>query len=131
MTDPYRIVVDLPEVNFRVPPGTGAQGRGLVKAFRYGLVLPGGSRIVLDLTGPARIVNSYVLNSANGQPPRLVLELEEVDRANFLQSLGSDAQLELKPTIAATTPIVPSAPSQRVCPVHPSCCPVRLKWHRS
>ncbi|HSS13672.1 MAG TPA: N-acetylmuramoyl-L-alanine amidase, partial [Rhizomicrobium sp.] len=123
MTDPYRIVVDLPEVNFRVPPGTGAQGRGLVKAFRYGLVLPGGSRIVLDLTGPARIVNSYVLNSANGQPPRLVLELEEVDRANFLQSLGSDAQLELKPTIAATTPIVPSAPVAASVPGAPQLLP--------
>jgi N-acetylmuramoyl-L-alanine amidase len=119
LTDPYRIVVDLPEVNFRVPPGTGAQGRGLVKAFRYGLVLPGGSRIVLDLTGPARIVNSYVLNPANGQPPRLVLELEEVDRAIFLQSLGSDAQLELKPGIAATTPIVPTAPVAAIVPGAP------------
>lgn len=121
LSDPYRIVVDLPEVNFRVPPGTGAQGRGLVKAFRYGLVLPGGSRIVLDLTGPARIINSYVLNPANGQPPRLVLELEEVDRASFLQSLGSDTQLDLKPTISATAPVVPSAP---VAAVVPSASPV-------
>ena len=119
--DVLQIVVDLPEVNFRVAPGTGAQGRGLVKAFRYGLVLPGGSRIVLDLTGPARIVNSYVLNPANGQPPRLVLELEDVDRASFLQSLGSDTQLDLKPTIAATAPVVPGAP---VVAIVPSASPV-------
>jgi N-acetylmuramoyl-L-alanine amidase len=124
LTDPYRVVVDLPEVNFRVPPGTGAQGRGLVKAFRYGLVLPGGSRIVLDLTGPARIVNSNVLSPANGQPPRLVLELEEVDRGSFLQSLGSDAQLELKPTIAATAPIVPTAPVAVIVPSAPQVAPV-------
>ena len=121
LTDPYRVVVDLPEINFRVPPGTGAQGRGLVKAFRYGLVLPGGSRIVFDLTGPARIVNSYVLDSANGQPPRLVLELEEVDRVSFLQSIGSDIRSELKPTIAATTPIVPSA---AIAPGAPPAAPV-------
>lgn len=120
LTDPYRVVVDLPEVNFRVPPGTGAQARGLVKAFRYGLVLPGGSRIVLDLTGPARIVNSYVLNPANGQPARFVLELEEVDRASFLQSLGSDSPLELKPAIAATTPIAPSANLAAVVPGAPA-----------
>ncbi len=50
--------------------------------------MPGGSRIVFDLTGPARIANSYVLDAANGQPPRLVLELEEVDRTSFVQSLG-------------------------------------------
>ena len=124
LADPYRVVIDLPEVNFRVPPGTGAQGRGLVKAFRYGLVLPGGSRIVFDLTGPARIVNSYVLNPANGQPPRLVVELEEVDRASFLQSVTSDVQTELKPTIAATAPMVPSAPVAAVVPSAPVAAPV-------
>jgi len=122
LTDPYRVVVDLPEVNFRVPPGTGAQGRGLVRAFRYGLVLPGGSRIVFDLTGPARIVNSYVLNQANGQPPRLVLELEEVDRASFLQSIGSDVRPELKPSIAATT--ATGAPVASIIPVVPQVAPV-------
>ena len=52
---PYRVVVDLPQVNFRLPAGAGASGRGLIKAFRYGLVMPGGSRVVLDLAGPARI----------------------------------------------------------------------------
>ena len=47
----------------------GVAGRGLVKAFRYGLVMPGGSRIVFDLTGPAKIAKSYVLEAASGQPP--------------------------------------------------------------
>ena len=50
--------------------------------------MPGGSRIVFDLTGPAKIAKSYVLEAANGQPPRLVLELEEVDRTAFVQSLA-------------------------------------------
>jgi N-acetylmuramoyl-L-alanine amidase len=122
LTDPYRVVVDIPEVNFHLPPGTGAQGRGLVKAFRYGLVLPGGSRIVFDLTGPARIANSYVLDQANGQPPRLVLELEDIDRASFLQSLGSDKSTEAKQAIAATTPSAPlvapeTAPVAKPMPV--------------
>jgi N-acetylmuramoyl-L-alanine amidase len=80
------VVVDMPQVSFRLPAGTGTAGRGLVKAFRYGLVMPGGSRIVIDLSGPAKIANSYLLDSANGQPPRLVLELEEVDRAVFAQT---------------------------------------------
>ena len=77
------MVVDIPQVNFQLPAGAGAAGRGLIKAFRYGLVMPGGSRIVFDLTGPARIANSYVLDAANGQPPRLVIELEEVDRTDL------------------------------------------------
>ena len=100
IADPYRVVVDLPQVDFRLSNGAGANGRGLVKAFRYGLVMPGGSRIVFDLTGPARISNSYVLDAANGQPPRLVLEFEEVDRASFAQAMAAESRPELRPAIA-------------------------------
>ena len=62
--------------------------------------MPGGSRIVFDLTGPAKIAKSYVLDAANGQPPRLVLELEEVDRTAFVQSLAPENRPELRPAIA-------------------------------
>ena len=110
MADPYRMVVDIPEVNFRLPAGTGSVGRGLIKAFRYGLVMPGGSRLVFDLTGPAKIANSYVLDAANGQPPRLVLEFVEVDRTAFVQSLPADKRPELRPAIAdaALTATIPA-----------------------
>ncbi len=103
LADPYRVVVDIPQVNFRLAAGAGTAGRGLIKAFRYGLVMPGGSRIVFDLTGPAKIAKSYVLEAANGQPPRLVLELEEVDRTSFVQSLGAESRPELRPAIADAT----------------------------
>jgi N-acetylmuramoyl-L-alanine amidase len=107
LADPYRVVVDIPQVSFQLPPEAGITGRGLVKAFRYGLVMPGGSRIVFDLTGPARIAKSYVLDAANGQPPRLVVELEEVDRTNFVQSLAVESRPQLRPAIAdAAEPIV-------------------------
>jgi N-acetylmuramoyl-L-alanine amidase len=121
LADPYRVVVDMPQVTFRLAAGVGAAGRGLVKAFRFGLVMPGGSRIVFDLTGPARIANSYVLDAANGQPPRLVLELQEVDRATFLQSLAVESRPEPKPAPAeaanadaaaeAALPPKPAAPA--------------------
>jgi N-acetylmuramoyl-L-alanine amidase len=62
--------------------------------------MPGGSRIVFDLTGPAKIAKSYVLEAANGQPPRLVLEFEEVDRTAFVQSLAPENRPELRPAIA-------------------------------
>jgi N-acetylmuramoyl-L-alanine amidase len=100
LADPYRVIIDIPQVSFQLPAGVGTAGRGLIKAFRYGLVMPGGSRIVFDLTGPARIANAHVLDAANGQPPRLVLELEEVDRTTFVQSLSADGRPELRPAIA-------------------------------
>ena len=100
LADPYRVVLDLPQVSFKLGADAGTAGRGLVKAFRYGLVMPGGSRIVFDLTGPAKIAKSYVLEAANGQPPRLVLELEQVDRTAFVQLLAPESRPELRPAIA-------------------------------
>ena len=113
LADPYRVVVDIPQVNFQLPAGAGQQGRGLIKAFRYGLVMPGGSRIVFDLTGPARIANSYVLDAANGQPPRLVVEFEEVDRPSFVQSLAAESRPELRPAIADAAEIAAAAATAR------------------
>jgi N-acetylmuramoyl-L-alanine amidase len=109
LADPYRVVVDMPQVSFQLAAGVGTAGRGLVKAFRYGLVMPGGSRIVFDLTGPAKIANSYLLDAANGQPPRLVLELEEVDRTTFVQSLAVESRPELRPAIADAADIAAAA----------------------
>lgn len=111
LADPYRVVLDTAQINFQLKAGSGTAGRGLIKAFRYGLVMPGGSRIVFDLTGPAKIAHSYVLEAANGQPPRLVLELEEVDRTAFVQSLGPESRPELKPAISDTVASIPAEAS--------------------
>jgi N-acetylmuramoyl-L-alanine amidase len=120
LADPYRVVVDIPEVSFQLPARVGTSGRGLIKAFRYGLVMPGGSRIVFDLTGPARIANSYVLDAANGQPPRLVLELEEVDRTSFVQSLAAESRPELRPAIAIATDPATAAASEATTAAKPA-----------
>jgi N-acetylmuramoyl-L-alanine amidase len=109
LDNPYRVVLDIPQVSFQLPAGAGTTGRGLIKAFRYGMVMPGGSRIVFDLTGPAKIANSYVLEAANGQPPRLVLELEQADHAAVIRS-----PVELKPAILDAGPAPATAPASVV-----------------
>nr|WP_249123654.1 MULTISPECIES: N-acetylmuramoyl-L-alanine amidase [unclassified Bradyrhizobium] len=100
LADPYRVILDVPQVNFRFSPGTGQTGRGLIKAFRYGLVMPGGSRIVFDLTGPARIEKAFVLEAANGQPARLIVELAATDKAGFQQAQAAgDTAPALRPAV--------------------------------
>ena len=64
LADPYRVVVDLPQVTFQLPPKAGESGRGLIKAFRFGLVMPGGSRLVFDLAKPARVDKAFVIDAA-------------------------------------------------------------------
>jgi len=90
LADPYRVVIDIPQVTFRLPPKAGETGRGLIKAFRFGLVMPGGSRIVIDLANPARVDKAFVVDPADGAPARLVLELAAADRENFLRKIALD-----------------------------------------
>ncbi|MGC2070118.1 MAG: N-acetylmuramoyl-L-alanine amidase [Pseudolabrys sp.] len=87
LADPYRVVVDLPRTTFKLPANTGVQARGLVKAFRYGLIMQGGSRIVLDTKAPVRLEKSFVIDAAEGQPARLVLDLVATDRASFMRNI--------------------------------------------
>ena len=88
LADPYRVVIDLPQVAFKLAPKVGEHGRGLVKAFRYGLIMQGGSRIVVDVKGPVRIDKAFALDAADGQPARLVLDLVPTDRAGFLRTIS-------------------------------------------
>jgi N-acetylmuramoyl-L-alanine amidase len=92
LADPYRVVIDLPQVTFQLPAKIGDTGRGLVKAFRFGLVMQGGSRIVIDAAGPVRVEKASVLESADGQPARLVVDLVPVDRDTFMRSLALESR---------------------------------------
>jgi N-acetylmuramoyl-L-alanine amidase len=88
LADPYRVVIDLPQVVFKLPPQSGEHGRGLVKAFRYGLIMQGGSRIVLDTKGPVRVDKAFTLATADGQPARLVIDMTAIDRDSFLRNIA-------------------------------------------
>ncbi len=104
LADPYRIVVDIPQIAFQLPPGTGESGRGLIKAFRFGLVMAGGSRIVFDLTKPARVDKAFVVDAADGAPARLVLDLVATDRDSFMRKIA------LQPSPARAAPQATSGP---------------------
>jgi N-acetylmuramoyl-L-alanine amidase len=93
LADPYRVVVDIPQVRFQLPPNTGESGRGLIKTFRYGLVMAGGSRIVLDVTKPVRVDRAFVVDAADGAPARLVLDLGATDRESFLRKMSQEEKL--------------------------------------
>jgi N-acetylmuramoyl-L-alanine amidase len=81
IADPYRIVVDLPEVDIQVP---AEKGRGLILSSRSGLLAAGKSRIVIDLVEPALIEKSELLPPENELPARLVIELARSSHRAFL-----------------------------------------------
>jgi N-acetylmuramoyl-L-alanine amidase len=92
LADPYRVVIDIPEVTFQLAPKAGETGRGLIKAFRYGLMMPGGSRIVFDLAKPVRIDKAFVVDPTEGAPARMVLELAPTDRESFLKKIAVESK---------------------------------------
>jgi len=55
LSDPYRVVIDLPEIGWRLPGNVMARTTGVIDKFRYGLFRTGLSRVVLDVKKPVKI----------------------------------------------------------------------------
>ena len=94
LADPYRVIIDLPEVKFLMPSGIGAKGKGLVSAFRFGLFAPGKSRIVIDTVEPVLIDKAFVRKAENGQPARLVLDIVRTSREEFDKARDKQAAVQ-------------------------------------
>jgi len=102
--NPYRVVVDLPDVRFNMPPEIGDAGKGLIRAYRFGQLAPGKSRIVIDTIGPVLIEKSFVLNPDNGQPARMIIDIVQTDQRTFARIKATE-----RPTrSAAVTPVQPN-----------------------
>lgn len=87
LPDPFRVVIDLPEVNFSLSEERIGDGAGLIDKLRYGLFRPGTSRFVLDLKTPAKVTKQFLLRPDGGKPWRLVLDIAPTTRADFMASM--------------------------------------------
>ena len=83
LAEPYRTIIDLPEMDFRLPAGSGDKGAGVVTGYRFGKLDKGRSRIVVDASGPVLIEKSYAVQARNGKPASLVVELFQTDPETF------------------------------------------------
>jgi N-acetylmuramoyl-L-alanine amidase len=95
LPDPYRVVIDLPQVSFEMDQESGRNTRGLVSEYRYGPVAEGRSRIVLDTNGPVLIEKSFILEPEAGQPARIVVDLVKSSEADFAARLQADEPASL------------------------------------
>ncbi len=91
LSDDYRLVIDLPEVTWKVNGGPVIDGTGLVQRVRFARNRPGHARIVLDLSGPASIAHKEMERTGGGSTPlthRFVLDLKPVSHAAFMSTAG-------------------------------------------
>eukprot|EP01037_Dinobryon_pediforme_P019766 gene19766-20238_t len=103
--NPRRLIIDLPEFNYmaKMPHFSGHEG--LITDFRYGLFAAGQSRIVMDLTGPVRIVNARVETDLNAaKTAKLTVDLEKTDESTFQAAvLASQNSAPAAPPVVRTT----------------------------
>ena len=86
LADPYRVVIDMPDVSFRLPKGVGQRKHELIEAFRYGLLAAGKSRIVIDAAGPVRVETAAVAARPGSKAVHLNIDLVPTDAASFIRN---------------------------------------------
>jgi N-acetylmuramoyl-L-alanine amidase len=113
--DPYRVIIDMPDVRFDLPPGIGRKVRGLVSEYRYGLLEEGKSRIVIDTKGPVLIEKSFLVEPQLGQPARIVVDIVKTTEAAFVKSYSTE-QAKIQHDIAelSAAPVSPPKPEKRI-----------------
>lgn len=99
VASPYRVIVDLPDVSFDLPANSGRAGRGLIKAYRYGMIARGKARVVLDAVGPVKIDKAFVQPPFEEQPARLVVDLVPTDAASFKAAAENARPVETVATV--------------------------------
>lgn len=90
--DPMRVIVDIPGLDWPKDAAIAhggliaGDGAGLIAAARVGAPRPGSTRIVLQLTGPARIERALGEAAADGH--RIIVGLARTTEAEFAANAG-------------------------------------------
>jgi len=117
MERPDRLIIDLPEVAFHLPPEAGRQRAGLISSYRYGLFAPGRSRVVMDLAQPATVSGMTVDPNAAGGTAVLTIELTRTERDDFQRAAAASAAKTAQS--AAVEPVQISKDSRPVIMIDP------------
>jgi N-acetylmuramoyl-L-alanine amidase len=95
LSNPNRVIVDMPDVRMQLPPQTGDTAVGLVKSFYGGLSAPGKTRVVIAVTAAVVVEKAAIEKSRDGKSHRLVLDIVPVDPTQRAQ-----VRKPLKTTVA-------------------------------
>lgn len=103
LADPYRIVIDLPELNWQADVNASRK-KGLVENYRFGLFKKDTSRVVLDVGRPVKVLRTVVLPPSSGKPYRFFIDIQETDDASFRQELAARRKQQQSTQVAILAP---------------------------
>lgn len=110
LANPYRIVIDLPEVEFTLPNQRLSIRGGVIDRLRYGAFKPGSSRLVLDLNTSAKVSKKFILSPDLNNNWRLVIDLSPTNHKEFVSMMRPNpAVKEMQSIHRKSIPIVPKA----------------------
>ncbi len=94
LNNPDRVVIDMPQVSWRLGAPPRPSGFGPVKSYRYGEFRAGNSRMVIDLNSPVSVSDPLVLPPSAGFGYRVVIDLFPTSRPKFDAQAGWPADLK-------------------------------------
>ncbi|MBL4739602.1 MAG: N-acetylmuramoyl-L-alanine amidase [Sneathiella sp.] len=105
LPNPYRIVIDMQEVNWKAST-LGGKGKGVIQAYRYGLFRKGTSRVVLDLNAPVKILRKVILPPSGGKPYRFFIDVQKTTKKIFAEAVKNTRRKQIAsvPTIVLMVP---------------------------
>jgi N-acetylmuramoyl-L-alanine amidase len=100
LTNPDRVVIDMPNVSWRLGAPPLPSDHGSVKSYRYGQFREGNSRMVIDLNRPVRVADPLVLPPSAGFGYRVVIDMYPAAQEKFDTNAGWPADLKQRETAA-------------------------------
>jgi N-acetylmuramoyl-L-alanine amidase len=122
LSDPYRIVVDLPEYQWNAGD-LKPDNRAGIRAIRQGRLEPGINRIVFDMNAPSAVDNAFILQRGQGRPDRLVVDFGPIPASSFAAAKGrifGGLTAGAPKPLASREIIVLPPPSESVASINPA-----------
>jgi N-acetylmuramoyl-L-alanine amidase len=107
--EPTRLIVDVPDLQFKFTAADVPKAHGLITAWRYGLFAARKSRIVLDAGSLIKVDRSQVVAKPGGQTWQLLLDVSVTDPATFGATLKAQPRSGQPALKAGTFDDLPAA----------------------
>ncbi len=78
LSNPNRVIVDLPEVALQLPSAPEDKATGLVRSFRAGESAPGKARVVIEMSQPVVVQSAKIEKARDGKSQQLALDIVPV-----------------------------------------------------
>jgi N-acetylmuramoyl-L-alanine amidase len=111
LDNPYRVVIDLPELEWRPDSGALPSGAGMISAMRFGLFAPGTSRVVLDVSRPVLVKTVFTIPPGAGQTHRLVVDIAPATPQQFAAARATP--IVSTPPLEPLRTAMPAVPAPR------------------